>query len=85
MRPANDRLLQAVEALRAAADPLERVDAGRRLRALADEAEIEAVAAARAAGVSWKKIGALYGTSKQGAQQRFGSLTSESPSIAGGR
>lgn len=33
--------------------------------------EEAAVREARAAGVTWKEIGALYGLSKQGAQQRF--------------
>lgn len=32
----------------------------------------EAVTAARAAGLSWKRIGAQIGTSAQGAQQRYG-------------
>ena len=34
----------------------------------------DAVVAARAAGASWQKIGALLGTSAQAAQQRYGSL-----------
>jgi len=33
--------------------------------------EAAAVRDARHAGVTWKAIGALYGLSKQGAQQRF--------------
>jgi hypothetical protein len=33
--------------------------------------EADTVADARAAGATWGEIGALYGLSKQGAQQRF--------------
>ena len=36
-----------------------------------EDLEAATVAAARAAGVTWTEIGALYGLSKQGAQQRF--------------
>lgn len=35
----------------------------------------EAVAAARRAGLSWKKIGAELGISAQAAQQRYGAVT----------
>lgn len=34
----------------------------------------EAVAAARAAGLTWKHIGEQIGVSAQGAQQRYGTL-----------
>ena len=74
MKPAAERIQRAVDALRAAEDPVERLTAGHELRQLADQVEAESVIAARAAGVSWKRIGALYGTTKQGAQQRFGHL-----------
>ena len=35
---------------------------------------VDAVVAARAAGTSWQKIGALLGTSAQAAQQRYRSI-----------
>lgn len=41
-------------------------------RARTEHQLLEAVAKARAAGVSWQKIGALVGTSAQAAQQRYG-------------
>jgi hypothetical protein len=36
---------------------------------------VEAVTAARAAGLSWAAIGAILGTSAQAAQQRYATLT----------
>ncbi|SEO61672.1 hypothetical protein SAMN05660991_01017 [Trujillonella endophytica] len=41
------------------------------LREEAERLEQKAVEGVRAAGTSWSKIGALYGLTKQGAQQRF--------------
>lgn len=35
---------------------------------------VEAVAAARSKGITWKQIGNLLGTSQQAAQQRYGTL-----------
>lgn len=35
---------------------------------------VEAVAAARSRGITWKQIGELLGTSQQAAQQRYGTL-----------
>ena len=43
-------------------------------RARSERQVVEAVAAARAAGLSWKRIGQQIGTSAQGAQQRYGTL-----------
>jgi len=43
-------------------------------RARSERQVIDAVAAARAAGASWQKIGNLLGTSTQAAQQRYGSV-----------
>lgn len=51
--------------------PLERLDAARRLREAAEALEQEAAEAARAAGHTWTQIAAVYGMSKQAAQQRF--------------
>lgn len=63
----------------AASDPVEALDAARQLREAAEEAEWTCARDARAAGVTWSRIGALYGTSKQNVQQRFGRL------LAGGK
>lgn len=52
-------------------DPLAAVDSARRLREAADGLELSLVEQARDAGYTWKDIGALYGLTKQGAQQRF--------------
>jgi hypothetical protein len=41
-------------------------------RARSERQVAEAVATARAAGLSWKRIGEQIGTSAQGAQQRYG-------------
>jgi hypothetical protein len=40
-------------------------------RARSEQQLLDAVAAARSAGVSWQKIGTLLGTSAQAAQQRY--------------
>ncbi len=43
-------------------------------RARSERQIVEAVAAARGAGISWAKIGDLLGTSAQAAQQRYGAV-----------
>jgi hypothetical protein len=63
-----DRAMQSLQEL---PDPLRRLDAIRHCISELDDLERATVAAARAAGVTWTQIGALYGLSKQGAQQRF--------------
>ena len=65
------RIKAEVDAHRAAREPLERVDAARRLRDAADQLEAAAIDAARETGTTWGEIGELYGLTKQGAQQRF--------------
>jgi hypothetical protein len=65
------RFDRALESVRGIPDPLVRLDAIRRSRQALDDLETATVIAARAAGVSWRDIGVLYGLSKQGAQQRF--------------
>ena len=65
------RIAKAIEALHAARTDVARLDAARRLREGADELERAAVEAARSAGMTWSEIGAVYGLTKQGAQQRF--------------
>lgn len=69
---APEQLQRHVDALASAPDVLTRLDAARRLRERAEAAEAELVVAARAEGLSWTAIGARYGMTKQGAQQRFG-------------
>jgi hypothetical protein len=62
----------ALGSLRSTDDPHKVLDAARRLREAAEEIEQAAAGQARWAGATWHEIGALYGTTKQGAQQRFG-------------
>jgi hypothetical protein len=66
-----DELSRAWAALQSADETLDYVDAIRRLREQAELAEQEAVRMARGQGISWSRIGALYGLTKQGTQQRF--------------
>jgi hypothetical protein len=65
------RILAALAALDVADGPISRLDAARRLREAAEELEEAQVEAARKAGATWIDIGACYGLTKQGAQQRF--------------
>ena len=65
------RILAALGALDAAAGPMSRLAAARCLREAAEELEAAQVQAARKAGATWIEIGATYGLTKQGAQQRF--------------
>lgn len=62
---------RALSALTEIVDPLQRLDAARQVREEVERLELDAMTAARAAGRTWSDIGALYGLSKQGAQQRF--------------
>ena len=65
------RITAALGALDIADGPISRLDAARRLREAAEELEAAQVEAARKAGATWNEIGACYGLTKQGAQQRF--------------
>ena len=65
------RITAALGALDVADGPISRLDAARRLREAAEELEAAQVEAARKAGATWNEIGACYGLTKQGAQQRF--------------
>jgi hypothetical protein len=65
------RITAALGALDVAGGPTSRLEAARRLREAAEELEAAEVAAARKAGATWDEIGACYGLTKQGAQQRF--------------
>lgn len=65
------RITAALRALNLADGPVSRLEAARQLREAAEELEAAQVAAARKAGITWIEIGACYGLTKQGAQQRF--------------
>ena len=65
------RILAALGALDAADGPISRLQAAQRLREAAEELEAAQVETARKAGATWNEIGACYGLTKQGAQQRF--------------
>jgi len=65
------RIFAALSALDAADGPISRLDAARRVREAAEELEAAQADAARKAGATWNEIGACYGLTKQGAQQRF--------------
>jgi hypothetical protein len=65
------RFQRALDSLQAIPDPLTRLAAVRTSLEHLGALEASTVADARAAGATWSEIGALYGLSKQGAQQRF--------------
>jgi hypothetical protein len=46
-------------------------------RAHSERQIIDAVIAARSAGISWARIGVLLGTSAQAAQQRYGAVVEQ--------
>jgi hypothetical protein len=65
------RVNRALDALRALPDPLVRLDAVREAVEQVQRLEASAVTQARESGATWSEIGAVYGLTKQGAQQRF--------------
>ena len=65
------QLRHSLDALVAASSALEALRAARQLRDEAEALELDAVIEARRQRATWSEIGAAYGTSKQGAQQRF--------------
>jgi hypothetical protein len=75
------RILAALGALDVADGPISRLDAARRLREAAEELEAAQVEAARKAGATWHEIGACYGLTKQGAQQRFRAARNQAKAI----
>ena len=78
------RITAALSAFDAADGPISRLDAARQLREAAEELEAAQVAAARKAGATWVEIGACYGLTKQGAQQRFRAVRDQAKaSVAG--
>src|SRR5215469_18232051 len=75
------RILAALGALDVADGPISRLDAARRLREAAEELEAAQVEAARKAGATWNEIGACYGLTKQGAQQRFRAARTQAKAV----
>ena len=75
------RILAALSALDAADGPISQLDAARRLREAAEELETAQVDAARKAGATWNEIGACYGLTKQGAQQRFRAARNQAQAV----
>ena len=68
------RALAALADLEASRDALDRLDLARMAREASEELERDLVRSARRSGATWTAIGALYGLTKQGAQQRFRDL-----------
>ena len=77
------RILAALGAFDVADSPISRLEAARRLREAAEELEAAQVEAARKAGATWNEIGACYGLTKQGAQQRFRAARNQAKSVTG--
>lgn len=82
--PAKDparRIKGALHAHQHAAGALERLEASQRVREAAEELEADAIEEARRDGATWRQIGALYGLTKQGAQQRFGTAVDHAKGV----
>jgi len=75
------RIYAALGALDAADGPVSRLQAARLLREAAEELEAAQVEAARKAGATWNEIGACYGLTKQGAQQRFRAARNQAKAV----
>jgi hypothetical protein len=75
------RITAALGALDAADGPISRLEAARHLREAAEELEAAQVQAARKAGATWNEIGACYGLTKQGAQQRFRAARNQAKAV----
>ena len=76
------RITAALGALDVADGPISRLEAARLLREAAEELEAAQVEAARKAGATWHEIGACYGLTKQGAQQRFRAARNQAKAVA---
>ncbi len=75
------RITAALGALDVADGPISRLEAARQLREAAEELEAAQVEAARKAGATWNEIGACYGLTKQGAQQRFRAARNQAKAV----
>ena len=73
------RVNRAIQALQILPDPMGRLEAVRWARERMDELESATVRAARESGTTWQDIGAVYGLTKQGAQQRFSGVAAPQP------
>ena len=76
------RITAALGALDIADGPISRLDAARQLREAAEELETAQIEAARKAGATWNEIGACYGLTKQGAQQRFRAARDQAQAVS---
>ncbi len=76
------RITAALGALDVADGPISRLEVARQLREAAEELEAAQVEAARKAGVTWNEIGACYGLTKQGAQQRFRAARTQATAVS---
>jgi hypothetical protein len=76
------RITAALAAFGVADGPISRLEATRLLREAAEELEAAQVEAARKAGATWNEIGACYGLTKQGAQQRFRAARNQAKAVA---
>jgi hypothetical protein len=65
------KLRQAIDAVQGSPSVLDGLAAARQLREAAEAVELAMVVEARRQRATWTEIGTVYGTSKQGAQQRF--------------
>lgn len=63
--------LRTVRALEETDDPTARLRAARAVAEQLEQLEHRLVEDARSTGLTWTEIGAVYGMSKQAAQQRF--------------
>jgi ATPase subunit of ABC transporter with duplicated ATPase domains len=77
------RIVAALGALDAADGPMSRLEAARHLREAAEQLEAAQVEAARKGGATWIEIGACYGLTKQGAQQRFRAARRQDKAVTG--
>ena len=75
------RITAALGALDVADGPISRLDAARRLREAAEDLESAQIEAARKAGATWNEIGACFGLTKQGAQQRFRAARNQAKAV----
>lgn len=77
-----ERIREAIKTFEASPDTLSALAAARHVREAAELLEREAIGTARSEGISWAKIGGVYGLTKQGAQQRFKARPNEADTQA---
>lgn len=74
-----DRIKSALRAYQETIDPMDKLQASRRIREAAEELEAMTIQKARQEGATWTEIGSSYGLTKQGAQQRFRTMVKPIP------